>query len=470
MKILQIIYLLLFVAVTAVPVAAASEGAKHLLLDSRIIEKSEGVVLRLGNVEKDSHNPLFVEDEPWEVRYDNMYPNVIFDKEDGVCKCWYSPFIIDETTANADEELKRRMTYCQALGGRRRKMGICYAFSRDGIAWKKPKLGICDYDGSSQNNIVKREVHGAGVFKDCRESDPQRRYKMLLLKNGMAVSFSADGFIWSDPAPCPAIAAVGDTHNNAFWNESTGRYVGITRLWSSSGERVVGRTESRDFLQWTKAKEVFRGLQPDLQIYAMPVFAYGDVYLGLAMILNTKTDFVDCELAWSPDTIDWHRICPGTPLIPRGPHGSSDSGCIYAAANPIVRDGSILLYYGGNDGPHCGWRKGSFCLARLRPDGFAGLEPQESGTTGTVVTKPVECDGKRLRVTADAAGGSLRACVLGADGLAIEDCLPMSEDVTDGTVKWKNGKDLASLVGQKIRLRFELSSAKLYSFSFGNDD
>ena len=27
------------------------------------------------------------------------------------------------------------------------------------------------------------------------------------------------------------------------------------------------------------------------------------------MMFNTETDLVDCELAWSPDTVQWQRVC-----------------------------------------------------------------------------------------------------------------------------------------------------------------
>jgi hypothetical protein len=47
--------------------------AKYLLLDSRIISRSEGVRCVLRTAEKDKHNPLFAEDKPWEPRFDNLY-------------------------------------------------------------------------------------------------------------------------------------------------------------------------------------------------------------------------------------------------------------------------------------------------------------------------------------------------------------------------------------------------------------
>ena len=67
------------------------------------------------------------------------------------------------------------------------------------------------------------------------------------------------------------------------------------------------------------------------------------------MMFNTETDLVDCELAWSSDTVQWERVCPGTPLIPRGPDGSFDWGCVYGAAYPFLKDGRLQAYYGGSN-------------------------------------------------------------------------------------------------------------------------
>ena len=54
---------------------------KYLLLDSRVIKNTENAKLTLGTVKKHPANPLFGEDKPWEPRFDNLYPNVIYDEE-----------------------------------------------------------------------------------------------------------------------------------------------------------------------------------------------------------------------------------------------------------------------------------------------------------------------------------------------------------------------------------------------------
>ena len=111
-------------------------------------------------------------------------------------------------------------------------------------------------------------------------------------------------------------------------------------------------------------------------------------------------NLVHTELAWSPDTINWHHLDPGTPLIPNakqwwGRH-AYDCGCIYVAAYPVFLENEIRLYYLGANGPHLDWREGFLCLATLRPDGFAGYEPTYENVPATIITKPITCNGKSL--------------------------------------------------------------------------
>jgi len=438
-------------------------GSKYLLLDSRVVERATNAQRVLGTVRKEPRNPLFVEDKPWEVRFDNLYPNILYDEDERLYKCWYSPFIVCEATTRTPLERRKSVRY----EPKHREMAVCYAVSRDGLAWEKPDLGITEFEGSKANNIVLRRVHGAGVRKDAHDPDAARRYK-LFCNDGefMGVAFSRDGLHWSEVRHCPEMQAVGDTHNNAFWDERTRRYVGFTRLWKD-GQRIVGRTESEDFLHWTPAVEVLRGT-PQRQTYAMPVFPYAGLYLGLLMILDDKTDCVDCELAWSPDTVHWERVCEGRPLIPRGPKGSFDWGCIYAAADPIFTGDEIRLYYSGGDDTHVSWRRTGLGLARLRPDGFAGLEPVDPGRAAVVVTRPVICTGRRLRLTADARGGSIRVEIAGLAGFDASTCEPVVADVTDAAVTWSGVETLEGLRGRAIQLIFHLRSARLYAFRFSD--
>jgi hypothetical protein len=141
---------------------------------------------------------------------------------------------------------------------------------------------------------------------------------------------------------------------------------------------------------------------------------------------------VDCELAWSSDSIHWERIAPGTPFLKNGAEGSYDGGCIYAQAGPaVLRDGRIQIYYGGSPAVHAGWkRSGSLCLATIPEDGFAGYGVVDASAPGQIHTTPLRLKGARPSVRAE------------------------------GTVH----TDIESLGADQVRLHFRLEpGAKLFS-------
>lgn len=424
-----------------------------LLLDPRVVDDARDAILVPGTAVKEPANPLLVEDRPWEVRIDNLYANVLF--EGGRFRCWYSPFNVDEAESTTPPERRAATRYWAGT----REMGVCYAESTDGVRWEKPELGLVEFAGSTANNILLRGPHGAGVFRDDREPDPARRYKMLYVREDgreMTTAVSPDGLRWDRHAACPEMAAVGDTHNNAQWTGD--RYVAFTRLWSQGdykGVRVVGRSDSPDFVHWTPAEPVLRGMDDAHQVYAMPVFRYGDGYLGLPMIFNTIEDRVHPELAWSADTVHWQRLAPGKPLIPNGPVGAWDWGCVFAAAHPIMRDDGIRLYYGGSDNVHGNWRRGGMGLACLRPDGFAGYYADD----GDIVTHPRPCPGGTLTLNLDTPDGWAQVSVLHPTGKLLAE----SPRVGDGLA---TPVPLPDFTGQTVRLHIRLHAATLYSYTW----
>ena len=209
------------------------------------------------------------------------------------------------------------------------------------------------------------------------------------------------------------------------------------------------------------------GLDPNQQPYAMPVFYHGGVYLGLVAIHDQELDRVWTELTWSPDTKEWHRILPGTPLIGNdGEEGDYDWGCVYAAANPVFLEDEIRLYYGGSDGLHSSWRNGFFCLATLRPDGFAGYKSSAGSLPATVTTTAV-FDGKAaLRVSADIAdGGILVVRVLGDEDRVLAESEPLLSTGSDVDVRWLDDRALDGIAATPGRLQFAFQNAIVYSFS-----
>ena len=453
-------------------------GNRFLLLDSRIVEDSENAELVLGIVEKHPCNPIFGEDKLWEKRFDNLYPNILYDEEEQLYKCWYSPFIVAASASGMSREERKKKSYYPAEN---REMGICYATSTDGINWVKPEMGLVEYEGSKVNNILWRGSdksgesrhgpHGAGIFEDVHDPNPARRYKAILKAKTLSVAFSADGIRWRPPIACPDADVPGDTHNNAFWAPTLGKYVGITREWGPQDQthpqkkvRQVARIESEDFINWSKAEVILQGTDPDHQIYSMPVFFYGGVYLGLLSVHEQVSDRVWTELAWSADTKTWQRISPDTPLIPNlEEEFAYDYGCVYACAYPVFLENEIRIYYGGSDWLHNGWRNAYLCLATLRPDGFAGYQQQSTDRPAITTTAAFPYTGQLILITADVSnGGSIAVTVLDKSGKEISAAKTVVTTVTDAPLKWN-----ATVENQHIRLKFKLDRAIIYSFGLG---
>lgn len=436
------------------------------------MEDVQNAELTLGTVKKHSANPLFGEDKPWEKRFDNLYANITYDDEERTYKCWYSPFIVDNSSQGMTLQQRQEVKYSAP---RNREMAICFATSSDGLVWNKSELGLVEYEGSKANNILWRGgedeaapggPHGAGIVRDRRDPDPNRRYKAFLKSKILSVAFSADGIHWAPAIACPEANSPGDTHNNAFWAPTLGRYVGITRTWSKSYRRQVARTSSDDFLNWEETRLVLEGSDGNQQTYAMPVFFHGGVYIGLLAVHDQQADRVWAELAWSPDTQAWHRVLPGTPLIQNdGDEGDYDWGCVYPAACPVFLDDEIRLYYGASDGLHTSWRNGFLCLATLRPDGFAGYKASDGARPAVVTTTPVFDANQPLRVSADIAhGGKLVVRVLDRAQQVVAESEPLTTTVSDAVVQWLDDGALDASKPNGARLQFAFEDATVYSF------
>lgn len=430
------------------------DARKHFACDDRIFASTSGVELVPGALEKDAHNPVMQADKPWENALNNLYPNVDWDGSQ--FQLWYKCVL-------NDKDVIAKLTPVFTIHDQ--GWMLLHATSRDGVTWTKPEHGIVEFDGSKANNAVTRDTPNVGVFRDAHDADAARRFKMLF-DTGLGqvqARFSADGIHWAEPVKLAGLnARSGDTHTNAFWDERSGKYVMFTKHYL--GERLQFRYESDDFLSWRETGLAIRSTPEEAKVhqtYCLEVFPCGSGYFGWVMMYHAGKDkSVDCELAWSPDTKQWRRLFPGRGFIPRGEAGSYDSMCIYGpAGRSIVQDGRHFILYGGSAAAHIGWKRHCLpCVARVREDGFAPLRAE---ARGECVTKPMLATGEPLRISADAAGGSIRVSVVDAPELASE---PITRNLANAEVRWRGG-DFASLKGRRVQLKFELERASLCAFS-----
>jgi len=341
---------------------------------------------------------------------------------------------------------------------------------------------------SRDNNLVFVGVACLNVIKDYRDPDPTRLYKSLFFHNKyryVSVAFSPDGERWRLYDGNPVIDRASDTHSLLGWDETIGAYVAYPRPWMSSDEgdrhiRVIGRSISEDFTTWTEPEVV---LEPDdqdppsLEFYAMPVFKQEGLFIGLPWVYHAYPEepqgrqgaTIDVQLAYSRDGIEWNRAADRAPFIPLGPPGSVDGGTVYPAKEPVRVGDELWFYYGSSDADHANdFRTGNICLAKLRLDGFISVD---AGTTeGTLLTKPIRCNGGELLINAYARGGAVSVAILDEggthfNGYAKIDCALFDGDSVRHRVSWRGGVSLDTLAGTNIRLKFYLRSAKLYSFA-----
>lgn len=470
---------------------------KHLMLDRRLLNPQAMENLRLETarpVKDQEHNPLLVQDRPWEVRIDNGYPNVLYDSAAGIYRCYYTLFIEDEDTQAYAQERAGEGSKQDGTGQIPRDYvprpdrvpGLAYAESRDGVHWEKPCLNRVEWHGSSANNLIFAFAHGTGVMIDDRETDPGRRYKMVTKMDQpgreayMAVSFSPDGINWGKPIPWPEHNPPADSHNLPFWDEREKCYMLLSRIWKD-GIRITTLSKSADFIRWSRPEETLRGIGFENQIYAMPAFVWGDLYLGLASMIHegdrTAADFdqVDLELTWAADPGRFDFVAAGQKLIPRGrgqyPDGEFDCGCIFASPPVTTPEGALWIYYMGGNGRHTNFRETSLARARWEPDKFAALRPRRADEDSVLATCRMRVEGGCLEVLADPVETGkewkleAEICpfwnVRPFDGFSYEES--RTEQQENGWTAIRFGKGFESLAGQKASVKLRFRNLKLWA-------
>src|SRR5262249_46978769 len=145
-------------------------------VDDYLIDRLGGAA-RLEGQRPEPREGVFNADRPWEGNTSAYY--TIF-QDGALYPMYYRGAHYDEATK---KEAHREVT--------------CYAESKDGIAWTRPELGLFEFEGSRQNNIVwvGPGAHNFTPFLDTNPSCPaEARYKALaLVKGGLIALRSADG-------------------------------------------------------------------------------------------------------------------------------------------------------------------------------------------------------------------------------------------------------------------------------------
>jgi len=444
--------------------------APQIFVDDDMVALARGVT-RTVHACKKLPEPVIEAELPWEgTEQDSrvyIYGTVLHDPQTQQFRMWYN-----------------------------RASRVLYATSRDGVHWEKPKLGLTEFRGSRDNNILPIPFNSPSVIYDEDESDPGKRYKMLgyVPKKGYCVGYSADGLTWHQYPRNPVLSG-GDTCTLAQ-DPTTREYLAFHKLHRSHRgykRRLVYLATSKDMQTWSRPTLVMAPDEIDdaqtraeggqfSQFYNMSAFPYGGQFLGLATHFrhtgrpreegpaqSPDDGPIDVQLVHSRDGRTWYRTEPRSPVIPNGPY-DYDAGCILGVANwPVIVGDEMWLYYTAITTTHGGYlpkKKITIARAAWRLDGFVSLDAGDEA--GVVETVPLQPQGDRLLVNADASNGELRIEILDATGRPIpgyqeRECTPIRSDSVRHRVGWQSRDRLP--VGEPICLRFHMKNARLFSYT-----
>jgi len=484
------------------PVSPLNLGnQRELFIDDYLVGAMKNVQLLV-------HPPVREElavncDAPWEGNGCGYY-TVLHDKKESVYRMYYHAWQIPTGIEP---------------GG---PLTIGYFESKDGIQWDRPKLGLCEFNGSKDNNIILDRMGDGGQCHDFSpfidqnpNAKPEARYKAtgagFDCEKGVWAYQSPDGIHWTPMAPAPVFTkGIFDSQNISFWSTKEQKYVLYYRIFSgkgASGTRLVNRAVSDDFLNWTDEGTITfpegEGPQPLAQFYVNQIKPYErapHLYVGF------PARYVDHGLTPSARLLpEWDLREKRMTVSPR--YGTTVTDSVYITSRDgknfrqsndvFLRPGLRTQHnwsYGDNyiawhvvetqstkdDAPNelSLYATESYFTGRnsrlrrysMRVDGFASIHAKLQ--SGELTTKPLTFSGKQLSLNvATSAAGMVQVEILNPDGSPIPgytlaDCDLIYGDSLDRKVTWKDQQNVVSLIGKPVILHFVMRETDLYSLIF----
>ncbi len=430
---------------------------KLLLMDKYHIPLYDGIRAEEGSAVQRTYAPakpaapVLRPDQPWE---SSQLGYVSMRVENGLYRVWYEAFDLASTND------------CECR--------LCYAESTDGEHWVKPKLGICEYNGSKDNNIVIDAnltdglgIHGHSIFIDPTAPE-EARYRCVFQgvlnrvdgRDGfvvkMSFAYSPDGIHWQHGMPelprhflsYPITSFGSDTQCSVFWDPDYKKYVGYFRSAHRTGARSIGRCETANMENWPVPHMILTPdhADPRLTDYynngATRYTSGGDTaYFLFYSPFNHETDKCWARVAVSRDGVCFDRIDRGIFIGNDRPY---DKGMVFVG--PGVWDlgnGECAMVYTGASWNHSGEadlakKQGGVVMVKFPKDRIVGLETDDFYNFCTVGR--VDPENPEVCVNA-VVRGRLRAGLIRDDafipGFSPDDCEPLTGDLRDARFTWK---------------------------------
>jgi len=395
-----------------------------------------------------------------------------------------------------------------------------YAESKDGVHWTKPlisddgKSNLITYHGKTRSTFYESSFM---IDPTLPWGHPEKFKAAYNPGNTMcALAYSADGIHWTGYNNGNSVTGrAADTYNHLLWDSIEKRYMLLTRtdlgdmggLKESRASRIMVHDKGNDIMNYPTAwntiavvnvddpdHEITQARVPRYQMESLCVWVYENIYFGLMHVLTAgdltgsedqvkvddpdkrpEADVLDFYIGTSRDGKDFDKswIFAKKPFVRRGPDYSFDKGMLQPSSEIITRGDEHLIFYTGqysrhHSPPEAQKESGKIGLAILPLDRFISQSAKDE--LGSITTKPFKLEGNTLQVNVDAGDGRFYAEILDVDGKPISGFTVNEAKIFGGVDQlrlipwWQGQKDLSSLVGQTIRLKFYLLNAKLYAF------
>jgi hypothetical protein len=362
----------------------------------------------------------------------------------------------------------------------------CYAESRDGVNWVKPKLGLFQFNGSSENNIVLDGL-GTHCFVAFKDQNPNVSSRVLykgisrgwpIGEKGLYVYGSPDGFNWKLMNESPVILdGYFDSQNLAFWDSYTNQYRDYHRTFVD-GVRAIMTSTSSDFIHWSKPVllEYQKGF-PVQHLYTNAVLPYGrapHLMIGFpSRYLPNEGQRVEPTLMISRDGVRFHRwldaVVPES--APKDRRGNRSNYMAWGLVEIPGRPNHLSVYASEAyyTGPDSRLRRFEY-----RKDGFVSIRAGRK--VGDIITKAFVLGDLAERLTLNfqaKQNGFIKVAIEEADGKPIggfsdSDCSILTGDSLEHQVSWNGNADISHLIRKHpiVRLRFKMKNSDLFSMRF----
>lgn len=409
-----------------------------------------------------------------------------------------------------DEGDRLRMWYiCRDA---RNRKNVAYAESQDGVNWFKPNLGIVEYEGSTDNNLVGLTTLEGAPFRDPRATSINERhiYVSHVWGEGMVRFFSPDGLHWQRDSK-PLLRLGADSQAITFWDARTQSYALYLRAWERRADRKLYRTvvradvadlktpmktgpSEKSLYLWGKEKAPVIGKEfptvletdkhdpDDSDVYTNSIEPYPldrRWYVGFPSFFQREDRIsegrLEVQFIGSRDGFKWHRY-DRAPYVSLGQPGSGRENMAYLGPGLVVRGDELWQYgtvYRTKHGDVAGRQQrtdGAIHRYIQRIDGFVAAQFDWRG--GEMTTQPVRVTGDELRLNLDTGAlGWVKVGLLDAKGTAIT-----GFDITDSAklqinsvragVRWQSDADLKTLHGRRVQVHIVGARAKVFGFQF----